>query len=160
MGSVSLFKHQFDGILLHYNGIFWWPRGPIFFSNILQSRTTVKVLWSFKAVALCQFKSWQTCGPWCSKCLKMVERATDPSHPHPSKEKFPTESIIVEYPDQQWDSDLLDVVQFSRYNNGTKYILVVIEFFLDFSGPGHCERNLNVNLCLCMITNSLKLYSE
>ena len=42
---------------------------------------------------------------------------------------FPTEHIIVEYPDMQWDADLLQMTDLVKYNDGYKYILVCIDLF-------------------------------
>lgn len=47
----------------------------------------------------------------------------------PPKKRVETESIIVEYMDRQWDSDTIDMQQFSKHNNGVKHLLVAIDLF-------------------------------
>ena len=45
------------------------------------------------------------------------------------KTKFQREAIIVDYPDMQWDIDLLQMTGLSQYNDGYNYILVCIDLF-------------------------------
>ena len=45
----------------------------------------------------------------------------------PRKQKFSRLSIIVDHVDDQWQADLLDMSWFSRYNEGIKFLLVVID---------------------------------
>jgi hypothetical protein len=61
----------------------------------------------------------------------LKEQTTHTIHTNP-KSQFPTERIIVEYPDAQWDCDLLQLSSLSEYNNGYKFLLVCIEFQVIF----------------------------
>ena len=45
------------------------------------------------------------------------------------KSKFHTEAIIMDYMDMQWDADILQLSDLSKYNNGYKYLLVCIDLF-------------------------------
>ena len=45
----------------------------------------------------------------------------------PTKRKFARLPIIVDNIDDQWQSDLLDISWFSRYNQGVKFLLVAID---------------------------------
>lgn len=58
-------------------------------------------------------------------------QATHKIHTTP-KSKFPTEKIIVETMDEQWDSDILHLADLSKYNKGYKYILLCIDLFSRF----------------------------
>ena len=58
----------------------------------------------------------------------LKEQTTHSIHTKP-QQHFTTERIIVEYPDMQWDSDLLQLTGLSEYNDGYKYLLVCIDLF-------------------------------
>jgi len=58
----------------------------------------------------------------------LKEQTTHTIHSKPTTH-FATERIIVEYPDMQWDCDLLQLTGLSEYNNGYKYLLVCIDLF-------------------------------
>lgn len=42
---------------------------------------------------------------------------------------FPTEKIVVSYIDEQWDTDLIQLSDLSKYNNGYKFLMVCIDLF-------------------------------
>ena len=65
-----------------------------------------------------------------SKWLK--EQTTYMIHKSPVK-TFDTEHIIVEHIDEQWDSDIIQMDDFAKYNRGYKYILVCIDVFSRFA---------------------------
>ena len=45
------------------------------------------------------------------------------------KRSFKWNTVIVKGVDDQWDVDLMDMIKFAKYNNGYKFILVVIAIF-------------------------------
>jgi hypothetical protein len=45
------------------------------------------------------------------------------------RRKFKRSPVIVQGIDDQWDADLMDMTKFSKYNDGIKFILVVIDIF-------------------------------
>ena len=47
----------------------------------------------------------------------------------PMKRKFQTRRVIVNHVDEIWAADLVDMQQFSRWNKGHKYLLMVIDVF-------------------------------
>ena len=47
----------------------------------------------------------------------------------PVKRIFKRETIIMSALDQQWDADVMDMVKFSRKNNGYRYLAVFIDIF-------------------------------
>lgn len=47
----------------------------------------------------------------------------------PAKRKFRKSRVIVEGLDSMWDVDLMDMMNLSRYNDGSKYVLVAIDIF-------------------------------
>ena len=47
----------------------------------------------------------------------------------PVKRIFKRESIIMSALDQQWDADIMDMVKFSRKNNGYRYLAIFIDIF-------------------------------
>ena len=47
----------------------------------------------------------------------------------PIKHRFPTRRVIVGGVDDTWSADLVDMQSFSKYNDGVKYLLNVIEEF-------------------------------
>ena len=46
--------------------------------------------------------------------------------------KFPTEAIVVDYMEMQWDADLVQMTDLAKYNRGFKYLLVCIDLFSRF----------------------------
>ena len=47
--------------------------------------------------------------------------------------KFPRKKIIVNYIDEIYSCDLVDMVKYSRMNNGYKYIFTNIDVFSKYS---------------------------
>lgn len=47
----------------------------------------------------------------------------------PIIKKFRRNSIVVEFPDEQWQADLVDLSKYSSENKGYKYILTAIDIF-------------------------------
>lgn len=47
----------------------------------------------------------------------------------PIRKRFKRNKIYVSYIDEQWECDLVDMKQYSRQNNGYKFILVIIDSF-------------------------------
>lgn len=48
------------------------------------------------------------------------------------KRRFKRNKVIVAGIDDQWDADLIDVANIQKYNDGTRYILLVIDIFSRF----------------------------
>ena len=51
----------------------------------------------------------------------------------PARRRFSRERVFVSEPDQQFQADLVDMQQFSKENNGNKYILTVIDCFSKYA---------------------------
>jgi len=66
--------------------------------------------------------TYDTVKEWLDKQTTHTIHTTPPG-------KFPTEKIIVEHLDMQWDSDLLQFADFAKYNRGYKYLVVCIDLF-------------------------------
>ena len=47
----------------------------------------------------------------------------------PVRRKFPSNRVVVEGIDDQWDADLMDMTSYNKENNGYNYILLVIDIF-------------------------------
>ena len=47
----------------------------------------------------------------------------------PVRRTFPTNRVLVEGIDDQWDADLMDMSSYADKNNGVKYVLLVIDIF-------------------------------
>ena len=45
------------------------------------------------------------------------------------RHKFPRNRVVVAGIDDQWDTDLMDMVSLSKHNDGVKYVLVAIDIF-------------------------------
>ena len=45
------------------------------------------------------------------------------------RRKFPRNKVIVDGIDDQWDVDLMDVTNLSKYNDGVRFVLVAIDIF-------------------------------
>lgn len=45
----------------------------------------------------------------------------------PRRTHFKRNKILVEHVDEQWESDLVDMQEFSKYNEGHKYIITIID---------------------------------
>ena len=50
----------------------------------------------------------------------------------PVNRKFERNKVVTSGRDNLWDSDLIDFVRFSKFNNGISYILVIIDVFSRF----------------------------
>ncbi len=46
-----------------------------------------------------------------------------------ARRKFKRSRVIVDGIDSRWDSDLMDMSNISKYNDGVKYVLVMIDIF-------------------------------
>ena len=46
-----------------------------------------------------------------------------------ARRKFKRNPVIVAHPGEQWQADLMDMTQWSKYNNGFNYILTIIDIF-------------------------------
>ena len=51
----------------------------------------------------------------------------------PARRRFPRNKVIAEFPNEQFQADLVDMQEFSRNNNGNKYILTVIDVFSKYA---------------------------
>ena len=51
----------------------------------------------------------------------------------PIKRKFPRRSVIVFSKDEIWPADVVDMLAFSSFNKGFKYILTVIDVFSKYA---------------------------
>jgi hypothetical protein len=49
-----------------------------------------------------------------------------------ARKKFKRNPIIVQKIDEQWQLDLIDFINFSKYNDNFKYLLVVIDVLSKF----------------------------
>ena len=47
----------------------------------------------------------------------------------PVRRTFPTNRVLVEGVDDQWDADLMDMSNYANSNNGIRYVLLVIDIF-------------------------------
>ena len=47
----------------------------------------------------------------------------------PVRRTFPTNRVLVEGIDDQWDADLMDMSNYANSNNGIRYVLLVIDIF-------------------------------
>ena len=47
----------------------------------------------------------------------------------PLRKHFQRNKVMVSGIDDQWSADLMDMVKFSEFNEGYKYVLVVIDVF-------------------------------
>ena len=50
----------------------------------------------------------------------------------PVKRKFPRRHVISKSIDKIWAVDLVEMQQFSKWNNGYKYLLMIIDIFFKF----------------------------
>ena len=48
------------------------------------------------------------------------------------RRKFPRKQYVVEGLDSHWQSDLMDMISLSSYNDGVRYVLVIIDLFSRF----------------------------
>lgn len=63
------------------------------------------------------------------KIQKWLQRQEPFSLQRQVRRKFKRSPVIVQGIDDQWDADLMDVTKYSNYNDGIKFILVVIDIF-------------------------------
>ena len=64
----------------------------------------------------------------------MASRQTDLADElhKPVKRKFPRRRVISKSIDEIWAADLVEMQQFSKWNNGCKYLLMMIDIFSKF----------------------------
>ncbi|XP_041376897.1 uncharacterized protein LOC121389368 [Gigantopelta aegis] len=48
---------------------------------------------------------------------------------HQVRRKFPRNTYVVEGIDSHWQSDLMDMVSLAKYNDGVRYVMVIIDLF-------------------------------
>ena len=63
------------------------------------------------------------------KIRKWLQRQEPYSLQRPVRRTYARNKIVVSGIDDQWSADLMDMVKFTKYNNGTSYVLVVIDVF-------------------------------
>ena len=51
----------------------------------------------------------------------------------PARKKFTRQRVLVAAPDEQWQADLVDMQEFSKTNNGIKFLLTVIDVFSKYA---------------------------
>ena len=51
------------------------------------------------------------------------------------RRRFKRSQVIVSGIDDQWDADLMDMSNVAQYNEGIRYILVIIDIFSKYSKP-------------------------
>lgn len=52
---------------------------------------------------------------------------------HPARRRWTRNKIIVEEKDEQWEADLVDMQEFSRFNSGYKYIITLVDVFSKYA---------------------------
>ncbi|VDI34616.1 Hypothetical predicted protein [Mytilus galloprovincialis] len=66
------------------------------------------------------------------KIRKWMEKIDDYNLQKPVKRRIKRVKIIVSEPYEQYDADLMDVSNIQKYNNKTRFLLVVIDIFTRF----------------------------
>lgn len=59
----------------------------------------------------------------------MVTKTISVQFAKTTTETFQRNKVMVSDIDDQWSADLMDMVKFSEYNKGYKYVIVVIDVF-------------------------------
>ncbi len=98
----------------YLSSIYYDPKHPASYASPLKLYRVVKA--AGKKITLREIREW----------LKGQETYT--LHRR-VRRKFPRNRVIVAGIDDQWDTDLMDMVSLSKHNNGVRYVLVCIDIF-------------------------------
>lgn len=98
--------------------IYYNPSNPASFGSVTKLYSAAKL--EYPQISISQVKDW------------LSGENTYTLH-RQARRIFSREKILVSYPNEQFQADLVDMQQFSRYNNGYKYILTCIDCFSKFS---------------------------
>jgi hypothetical protein len=79
------------------------------------------------------------------KIRKWLQRQEPYSLQRPYRRPTNRTPIIVAGIDDQWSADLMDMVKFSKYNQGFTYVLVVIDVFSRYVSS---QQYLHINFLL------------
>lgn len=119
---MSVIKNSFnmaegDTFENYLSAIYYTPKAPASFSNSLKLWHAIKKDPAKpKGLTMKVVKNW----------LKLQQ--THKLHLTP-KQHFPTEHIICDYIDQEWQTDLIDMSNLANQNRPYKFVLVVIDVF-------------------------------
>ena len=61
------------------------------------------------------------------KARRLLEKDLSYSLHKPRRQRFPTIPVVAEGVDHQWVADLVEVQRLAKYNNGNRYLLMVID---------------------------------
>ena len=75
-----------------------------------------------------------------------------------ARNRFPTNRIYVSYENEQWEVDIVDMNQLSRFNNGYKYIIVCVDSFTKYAytAPTRTKKAIEVLAAMKKIFNQQK----
>jgi transposase InsO family protein len=99
----------------YLKSIYYDPKHPGSYAGPSKLYQAVKAEGKFK-IGLTRIKKW----------LKGQENYT---MTHQVRRKFPRNHFVVEGLGTHWQSDLMDMTSLSKYNDGIKYLMVIIDLF-------------------------------
>ncbi|XP_041372620.1 uncharacterized protein LOC121385896 [Gigantopelta aegis] len=100
---------------MYLESIYYDVKHPGSYAGPSKLYQAVKAEAKFK-IPLTRIKSW----------LKGQETYT---MTHQVRRKFPSNTYVVEGLDSHWQSDLMDMVSLAKYNDGVRYLMVIIDLF-------------------------------
>ena len=101
--------------------IYYDPASPASFSGPGKLYMYVKKHWKYYNISKYRIRKW-------------LQRQEPYSLQRPLRRPMNRTHIVVVGIEVQWSADLMDMVKFSKYNDGFSYILVVIDVFSKYLG--------------------------
>ncbi|XP_041350704.1 uncharacterized protein LOC121369716 [Gigantopelta aegis] len=102
----------------YLESLYYDAKHPGSYAGPVKLYQAVKAEGKFK-ISLARIKTW----------LKGQETYT---MTHQVRRKYPRNTYAVEGLDSHWQSDLMDMVSLAKYNDGVKYLMVIIDLFSRF----------------------------